>query len=234
MLRSLSYYWRTHLAVAIGAAVAAAVLTGALLVGDSVRGSLRDLTLDRLGEIDVALVGERPFREALSDDLQSSLPDAGIAPLLLLRGSAVHAGTESRASQIGILGVDEHFARLFPEAGELDFSRRPGQLFPSAYLSDALADELGAKVGDPVVLSYERPSDIPQETLVGRQRAEQTVEALRLTVVGVVPERGIGGFGLRTQQTRSFNALVELGRLQRSLFGRGAAGRRSIGSERRR
>ena len=42
---SLRYHWRTNLAVACGVAVGAAVLTGALLVGDSMRGSLRHLTL---------------------------------------------------------------------------------------------------------------------------------------------------------------------------------------------
>ena len=51
VLRALTYYWRINLAVTAGAAVAAAVLTGALLVGDSVRGSLRGLTLERLGRI---------------------------------------------------------------------------------------------------------------------------------------------------------------------------------------
>ena len=49
---SLRHYRRIHIAVALGVAVATAVLTGALLVGDSVRGSLRDLTLQRLGNID--------------------------------------------------------------------------------------------------------------------------------------------------------------------------------------
>ena len=53
--RSLRFHWRIHLAVALGVAAAAAVLTGALLVGDSVRGSLRHLVLDRLGRIDEAL-----------------------------------------------------------------------------------------------------------------------------------------------------------------------------------
>ena len=46
MLRNLIFFWRMNLAVTLGAAVAAAVLTGALLVGDSVRGSLRELTLE--------------------------------------------------------------------------------------------------------------------------------------------------------------------------------------------
>jgi putative ABC transport system permease protein len=51
-LRGLTYYWRTNLAVVLGVATAVAVLAGALLVGDSVRGSLRALVLDRLGGTD--------------------------------------------------------------------------------------------------------------------------------------------------------------------------------------
>jgi hypothetical protein len=49
---SLRLHGRIHLAVALGVAAATAVLTGALLVGDSVRGSLRHLALDRLGNIE--------------------------------------------------------------------------------------------------------------------------------------------------------------------------------------
>ncbi len=67
--RSLSYHRGIHVAVALGVAVGTAVLAGALLVGDSVRGSLRGLTLDRLGAIDYALVTDRYFREALAQEL---------------------------------------------------------------------------------------------------------------------------------------------------------------------
>ena len=63
--RSLSYYWRTNLAVVLGVATAVAVLAGALLVGDSVRGSLRDLVLLRLGRADRIVVSTGFFREAL-------------------------------------------------------------------------------------------------------------------------------------------------------------------------
>jgi putative ABC transport system permease protein len=48
--QSLLYYWRSNLAVILGVATAVAVLAGALLVGDSVRNSLRDLVLQRLGK----------------------------------------------------------------------------------------------------------------------------------------------------------------------------------------
>ena len=41
--RSATYHWRTNLAVVLGVTAAVSVLGGALLVGDSVRGSLRDI-----------------------------------------------------------------------------------------------------------------------------------------------------------------------------------------------
>ncbi|MCY4120065.1 MAG: hypothetical protein OXG72_04000, partial [Acidobacteria bacterium] len=50
--RNVVHYWRTNLAVIAGVAVAVAVLAGALLVGASVRSSLRALALERLGAID--------------------------------------------------------------------------------------------------------------------------------------------------------------------------------------
>ena len=57
VIRSAQFYWRTNLAVTLGVAAAVAVLAGALVVGDSVRGSLRDIALGRLGRTDqVALV----------------------------------------------------------------------------------------------------------------------------------------------------------------------------------
>src|SRR3954468_7993464 len=68
ILASLRHYRRIHLAVAMGVAVATAVLTGALLVGDSVRGSLRDLTLLRLGLIDSVIVAPHFFREKLAQE----------------------------------------------------------------------------------------------------------------------------------------------------------------------
>ena len=118
MRRSLSYFWRIQLAVLLGAAVATAVLTGALLVGDSVRGSLRDLTLDRLGQIDYALISERFFREELATDLSRKLEGETqfhreTVPAILLNGTAVNPKSKARASRVQIQGIDERFAGLW-------------------------------------------------------------------------------------------------------------------------
>ena len=53
----------------LGVAVAVAVLAGALLVGASVRESLRQIALGRLGATDVVVTSPTFFRTALADDL---------------------------------------------------------------------------------------------------------------------------------------------------------------------
>ena len=73
--RNLSYYWRTNLAVVFGVAIAVAVLAGALLVGDSVRASLRDLVLHRLGKTDYVISTSEFFREQLEGDFRRASLD---------------------------------------------------------------------------------------------------------------------------------------------------------------
>ena len=71
IFRSLHFHARAHLGALVGAAVGSAVLIGALVVGDSVRGSLRDMALARLGRVQIALAAnDRFFRAALSDELE--------------------------------------------------------------------------------------------------------------------------------------------------------------------
>ena len=65
--RSLAFHWPTHLATMLGVVVASAVLTGALMVGDSMRGSLKATALKRLGRVDHALMARHFFRESLAD-----------------------------------------------------------------------------------------------------------------------------------------------------------------------
>jgi hypothetical protein len=77
ILRSLRFHWRNHLGVLFGAAVGSAALIGALVVGDSVRASLREMALQRLGNIHFAMnAGDRLFRARLAE-----LTESGVAEL---------------------------------------------------------------------------------------------------------------------------------------------------------
>ena len=124
ILASLLHHWRTNCAVACGVAVGTAVLAGALLVGDSMRGSLRHLTLDRLGRIDEVLVADRFFRTELADELgrQPGFQErfSAAAPAIILRASLewipsepgtvpVFAGTmRSMVARTGLSPSAEH------------------------------------------------------------------------------------------------------------------------------
>ena len=94
VLQGARYYWRTHLGVVLGAALATmAVLTGSLLVGDSVKSDTAPQALDRVGKADVALLGGDRFSAPRWPMI--SAPSA--APALLLRGS-VARGLMARAA----------------------------------------------------------------------------------------------------------------------------------------
>ncbi len=216
MRRSLIYFWRINLAVMLGVAVATAVLTGALIVGDSVRGSLRDLSLSRLGKIDHALVSERFFRESLERDLERELGAQNVVSAISLSGTAVHAESNTRASRVQIQGIDNRFANLFDQIlPELTI----GGIFPSVVVNESLQKELNAQIGDAILLSFEQSDDIHRESLFGR--ADDAVQTIRLTLAGVLPDRGMGRFGLFARQNVPLNAYLSLPVLQKALGQRG-------------
>ena len=101
--RSLSHYWRTNLAVVGGVAIAVAVLAGALMVGVSVRASLRDMVLQRLGQTDHVVLGEGFFREELSAAFGHA------APLIVAEGFVSAQESGRRASRVQVYAIDDRF-----------------------------------------------------------------------------------------------------------------------------
>src|SRR3712207_765841 len=166
--RSLAHYWRTNGAVVLGIAVAVAVLAGALVVGDSVRASLREIFLGRLGRADFVVNSEGFFREQLAEQIQTDRGFVGagfesVCPVVVTTGALTHADSNRRAAGVQVYGVDERFAQFHGREGAR--APREGEVF----LSAALYEELGVRAGDPVLLRVEKPSDIPVESLHGRK-----------------------------------------------------------------
>ena len=84
LLRNLLHFRGVNLAVIIGMAVATAVLSGAMMVGDSVRGSLRELTLQRFGKIDDAIMSSHFFDATLADRIAAVDPNVELSPTVLV------------------------------------------------------------------------------------------------------------------------------------------------------
>ena len=221
--RSLLHHWRSNLAIALGVAAATAVLSGALMVGDSMRGSLRDLTLDRLANVDQLLVSEGFFREQLAQDL-AKLETAQahydqIVPLIFFPGGTVENETgRARSSNVTVLGANQDFVELDDSANWL----KPMPTDEAVAINQALADDLGVTATDveagevTLTLRIPKRGQLPSDSSLGKK--DDLIESLvGLQVDFIVPNRGLGRFGLHPTQADPLNIYVPIELLQDAL-----------------
>jgi len=204
--RSLSHYWRSHAAVVLGVATAVAVLGGALLVGASVRESLRSLVGRRLGAVTHAVSFPSFFREGLAADAERG-EGLRACPLVSLRGVVTTEASGRRGAGIFVYGVD---SRFFAFHGQPD----PGLGAREAILSPALADELLAAQGDTLLVRVERTEDVSPATLFGRK--DDLGRTLRLKA-REAPTAAWREFSLRPGQQEVRAVFAPLALLQKAL-----------------
>jgi len=202
--RSATHHWRTNLAVVFGVAAAVSVLSGALLVGDSVRGSLRDLALGRLGRTEQVISSSGFFRDAFARDIHDASPGVSTAPLIAATGFVTHEASSRRAAGVVVYGVDRRFWA---------FHGLPDH--PGVLVSPALASELGAGANDTLLLRLQRPSAIPVESLFGRK--DEVARTVRLTVSTILAGDQLGEFSIQPRQSEIRALFVPLARIQRDL-----------------
>ena len=219
--RGLRYYRREHLLVAAATAVAVAVLVGALVVGDSVRGSLRAAFTERLGATDYAILPTHAF----SDD-----PDSGLAarlaardeyrarfepavPIYRLPGTVL--APDGGTVPVTVLGVDERFFAFHGLADVID----PG----TTRISSGVRRR-GFAPGDALLIQVGGHEDIAAASLFGEK--ESTGITLRREVAGwPAPAPGVasGDFALFPGQGATRAVFLPLDDLRRfvELEGRG-------------
>jgi len=191
--RGLIYHRAPHLAFAACVALCAALITGTLLVGDSVRGSLRERVEARLGGIAAVLMTEQStFRDQLPAAMKAEgLP--GIASAVLaVRGSATDPSTRATVPGLLVLGVDDAFWDLSP-------GRRPPAGWDAAtgFVNPAARGLFaGGVLPKELVLRTERPGDISRD-MAAAQRAGFQASG-RVSLGGVLDIATFAHFGLHT------------------------------------
>ena len=149
--RTLVHYWRTNLAVIAGVGVAVAVLAGALIVGESVRASLKDLAVqDLVAAVEAVLAGRSYFSPSIqalmAELLRGDAPATARGTLLTDREREVLAwlarGLSSKEVaqrlDISVRTVETHRANLMHKLGVksvallIQVAIREGIIDPSA------------------------------------------------------------------------------------------------------
>ncbi len=210
VLRNLRYHARGNLAVLLGVAVGSAVLTGALLVGDSLRGSLRARVERQLGGVDAVAFFPRPVRVSVADGLPGK-----VAPVLLMPGS-VQTGRPDGPyiGRVTVLGVDERFAPS--GVSGIDWNGTTRQIV----LSARVAEKLGAQAGAKVRLGVEQFGDLPRSSALAKRGSDEVTATMEFEVLAVLPaDAPENDFNLTPNPAAPLNVFVPLRALARIVTG---------------
>ena len=205
ILKTLIYYFRANLLVVLGVAISTAVLTGALIVGDSVKFSLEQSAFYRLGSTThLVSTVDRYFRVKLAEELAAK---GGfiVAPALILEGMAVADGGENRVNKVQITGINDSFEKIAESQIYLKLSDN------EVIISVNLADRLQLKKGDSFLTRIKNESLIPLNAPFISD-AETSI-SFRAVVKEIADQHTMGFFNLKNSQTAPYNIFLSISRL---------------------
>ena len=216
ILKSFLHYFKSNLLVALGVLISTMVLTGSLVIGDSVRYSLTQATFYRLGKTThLVSVTERYFRREMAVEIEQDNPQIQATPLLLLEGMAVSGGGQQRANKVQVIGLDKDFDKV---AGTLLYAELTDN---EIAISKNLAERLQVAEGDNILVRIKKASLIPMNAPF--VSAEETSVSLRGSVKKVVSKEELGRFSLKNSQTAPYNIFMSIDRLNRLMEFQGKA-----------
>jgi ABC-type lipoprotein release transport system permease subunit len=222
ILNSFIHYYKANLLVTIGVAISTAVLTGALIIGDSVTFSLEQSTFYRLGNTTHLIsTVDRYFRSELAGDLAVK-GGFEVAPALILEGMAVTDGGAERVNKIQITGIDDHFEKI---AESPIYQNLSGN---EVIISKNLAERLHLQKGDYFLTRIKKASLIPLNAPFVSD-AETSI-SFRVVVKDIADQHTLGFFNLKNSQIAPYNIFLSLAKLNELMKLKGKANRLLISS----
>ena len=223
-LKSLAHYWRLNLCLAAGVFLASAVLTGSLVVGDSVKATLAEQGMLRVGKIDLALVGgDRFFTEGMADRVRENLGGMSsgvehLTPAILTLGTARTDDGSQRANRVQIIGVTDAFWAL----ADTKNPAAPGEEFFA--INEALAARLGVGLEDEIRAQSEKPGDVPRDApLAGSLESAENAARFSGAVTHIIRDSQLGLFSLQAEQEPALNVFLPLSVVQEEVEQEGRA-----------
>jgi ABC-type antimicrobial peptide transport system permease subunit len=210
LVSNIKHFFAANFWVALGISISTAVLTGGLIVGDSVTYSLEQAAELRLGNITHALTtGER----YITAQLAHKLNEEGIpcSSALKLRGIASANGGQLKLNNVTIWGIDDGFWKV--AAGDNDSTVLLAGNESPAYINENTATRLNLSPGDEILLRIEKASLIPANAPFVSDEGQTVSKRVKIEKILSIDE--LGGLNLRTSQTAPFNIFLPIDELNR-------------------
>lgn len=197
--RDLFFFRRSNGATLLLAAVCCAILTGALLVGDSVQYSLKRLAQMRLGQkTQYAMpTGDRFFRQQLASEIAKD-SKATVASVLAVKGILETPDGSTRVNNINVYGVKSSFWKL---------ADKPFDAEEKVYISESLKSRL-TDINDDFLLRIQKSTALSRDLIFSTDSADS--QAWPITIADVIADDAMGRFSLQTLQEPPLNVFVPI------------------------
>jgi putative ABC transport system permease protein len=205
--RSLIFNKSALLYQGIIIALLSGIITGSLLVGKSVRNSLKTDSIRRLGNTGILVSsGIRYFDQGLPRRVAEKI-NAKCAGFIELRGHCQNFETGKSAGDVKIIGVTPGFIRL-----QGNDSLMTGE--NKIAVNTQLAQHLGIKAGDDIIIKFSRISDFPSNAPFSPGREDD--RSVVLTVGKIITADEGGNFSLGISQIVPFNLFINITDLEKA------------------
>jgi len=210
VIKSFRHYFPAHLAVAIGIAISASIITGGMIVGDSVSHSLLETAGYRTGKVThLVRAGDRFFTRDLAGKLALE-GELKTTAVMHLEGIAATEGGGMRLNRIQVWGLEADFNDVAGVMPGLD-SLSPGECI----ISENIAVRLGIAEGDHILLRIRKASQVPANAPFVSDQV-QTV-SVRVKVKNLAGRDGMGRLNMHVSQTAPYNIFLSLDWMTRIL-----------------
>lgn len=182
---NISYYRRFYALIALATVIMVAVVTGSLMVGDSVRMTLVKRVTDRLGDTESVIFNSTDYMNASMVD---ALVDGAWGAVMTDGFMQVNG----QLIPVNVWGVDRLRNGISLADGD-------------AIINEQLSKEAGVLAGDDIVLRLAKNGLIPSGSLFVTQNY---TASLRLSCAGVIDASDGGNLSLRNEQIIPLNIFV--------------------------
>jgi len=200
ILRSLIFYRKSSVYQAVIVLILAAIITGSLLTGYSVRESLKSAAREHLGNTDVLISsGLRYCDPSLADKISNRTGEKCI-PLLETDGYCQNFATGETALNTKIYAVSSSF---FSFQGDDSILISPGNVA----INENLAKILNITVGTEIIIHYRDVTPVPAGSPFASSDATSGIKVLRVSQI--LRSRQSGNFTLGISQIAPLNVFID-------------------------
>ena len=179
VIKSIKFYRTQHIATILATAICTAILTGAFIIGDSVRGSLSEMVNERLGNTSHVLeLNHRYIKANLADKLAQQI-GTKVSPVLRTSAILRKSGGEQAASNVRINGIDSRFS---PFAKQTDMFDNLSD--DEIIINKPLAQHSNLQVGDEVILRISDTGFLPSDTPIAGNI--ENINAARYKIINII------------------------------------------------